>query len=169
MAFFQSLGKQLAGAAQTVSKRTGEAAEIGRLNGKLQGIREDIDAMYTQVGKAFYATRQAQGEHEAARKFCEKIDELQGEIARIQIRIDKVKQQRRCPECGGIQPTQSKFCASCGTKLPEEKPPVIQPEQAEAITDDEVEKSDVEVEINWPGEAAEEQDTTDASDEQPTE
>ena len=36
--------------------------------------------------------------------------------------IDQIRGQSRCPNCGGIQPMEASFCASCGTKLPKPEP-----------------------------------------------
>ncbi len=163
MAFFEELGKQLTGAAQTVGKRASEAAEIGRLNGRLGDIREQIDELFAQIGKAYYATRDAQGRHEAADRLCAQIDTLNAQVEELSHSIDRIKRQRRCVNCGGIQPVESRFCASCGARLPEEPPmlepePVVEaqeppeapPEAPEQPVAQAFEKGDVNVEINWP-------------------
>ena len=177
MAFFQDLGKQLSEAAQVVGKRTSEAAEIGRLNGKLSGIRGQIDQLYMQIGKAYYATRESRDEHEAASRMCEQVDELTKQMETIRGMIDRIKQQRRCPNCGGIQPSGSSFCASCGTRLPEEEPAIV----PETVTAEPAEPDedlshatcgvgDVNVEINWPkpapDDADEDEDEDDDEDEE---
>ncbi|MEA4897658.1 hypothetical protein ACH6CV_00590 [Bacillota bacterium Meth-B3] len=162
MAFFEELGKQLTGAAQAVGKRAIEAAEIGRLNGRLGDVREQIDELFAQIGKAYYATRDAQGRHEAADRLCVQIDELNGQAEELSHSIDKIKRQRRCLSCGGVQPVESRFCASCGARLPEDAP-VLEPEPDEAQEPPEAapeapeqpvaqafEKGEVNVEINWP-------------------
>ncbi len=174
MAFFQDLGKTLSEAAQTVGRRTSEAAEISRLNAKLAGIRSQVDELYAQIGKAYYATREAQGAHEAASRLCDEIDRLNDQADTVARLIDRIKHQSRCPNCGEIQPAQSRFCASCGSRMPEDEP-LIEPaeETVKVEADDSAEtalsagpaqsasaseaaetqafdKGDVNVEINWP-------------------
>lgn len=167
MAFFQELGKHLSGAAQTVGKRTTEAAEINRLSGKIQHANEQMEALYNQIGKSYYATRNAVGAHEAADRLCGLIDELNAQLQELGRRVDKIKRQNRCPNCGGVQPSSSRFCASCGTRLPDEV-------QADGLADDDgggddedvgddpdgdasnvdisgvATRENVSVEINWP-------------------
>lgn len=148
MAFFQELGKQLSDAAQSVGKKTSETAEVSRLNGKKQGVKQQIDALYEQVGKAFFATRDAQT-HEEAVRLCAQIVELTSQLERLDQMIDKVRGLNRCPNCGGVQPVSARFCASCGARLPEREPEpkAAPPEPDEEQTPD---KGASSVEINWP-------------------
>lgn len=168
MAFFEDLGKQLSQAAQAVTKRTSEAAEIGKLNGKRMDIEAQIDELYSKIGKAYYATRGAEAGKEALDAICAEIDKLQLRIVDIGRAIDRLKHQRRCTQCGEIQPDESRYCSSCGAQLPGERA-VIVPEAhddgAEDVKPDEVgepiheegaQKGDVNVEITWPSPSEEE-------------
>lgn len=164
MAFFKDFGKQVTDIAQTVGKRTGEAAEVGRLNARKQGVRQQIEALYGQIGKAYFATREG-SVHDQADMLCQQAVDLQAEIERLNRMIDKIKRQRRCPDCGQVQPDSARFCASCGARLPEDEPePEPEPPQAQPQAPENLQvpegKGDVEVEITWPqpGKAQEEEE-----------
>ena len=156
MAFFKDFGKQVSDIAQTVGKRTGEAAEVGRLNGRKQGLFQQIEALYSQIGKAYFATREG-AVHEQADKLCSQVDKLQGEIEKLDRMIDKIRRQRRCPDCGQVQSESARFCANCGARLSEDEPEMVEaaPQEPEEdvrspesmLTEG---KGDVAVEITWP-------------------
>lgn len=169
MAFFKDIGKQVSELAQTVSKKTGEAAEVGRLNGRKQGITQQIEALYAQIGKSYFATREAAA-HEQADKLCGQVIELQGETEKLERMIDRIRNQRRCPDCGQVQSSSARFCANCGARMPEEEP--VQADQTqEAQEAPQVtqsvqagEKGDVAVEIDWPEPKAPDAEDADAQD-----
>ena len=147
MAFFKDFGKQVSDIAQAVGKRSGEAAEVGRLNGLKQGIYQQIEELYSQIGKAYFATRDGDV-HQQADALCGQVTQLQGEVDRLNRLIDTLRHQRRCQECGQVQPSSARFCANCGARLPEDAP---QPKPAPAPADqDENSGGDVAVEITWP-------------------
>ncbi len=151
MAFFKEFSKQVSDIAQAVGKRTGEAAEVGRLNGRKQGLYQQIEELYSQIGKAYFATRDGDV-HAQADALCGKVTTLQEEVDRLNRMIDTLRHQRRCQECGQVQPSSARFCANCGARLPED-PPQAKPEPAPAEQgEDQAESAggDVAVEITWP-------------------
>lgn len=163
MALFEGFGRKLGQAAQRVGKRTSEVAELGRLNAKLQGVKQDMDALYIQIGKAFHTVRESWQDNEAVALLCQKVDHLKAEEAALARKIDHLKQQKRCEKCGDVQPASALFCSACGARLPGEPEPEPTPEPEpedtapatadEAAPEIEANASDgsVEVEINWPG------------------
>lgn len=156
MAIFEDFGKRLSQAAQVVGKRTSEVAELGRLNAKLQSLRQDLDALYIQIGKAFYNERDDERARDAARVFCDHVDTVKGQIESVLRKIDRLKQQRRCEKCGDVQPAKAVFCANCGAKLPDDEPeeeePEAEPAPSPAPEPQAAEHPEPTVEIHWPGE-----------------
>ncbi|MDO4547445.1 MAG: zinc ribbon domain-containing protein [Clostridia bacterium] len=150
MAIFDDIGKQLSSAAKTIGKKTNDISEIRRLNTKKQSIRRQMESAYTQIGKAYYATASA-STHGEADRLCDQIETMLAEIAELDRKIDKVKNQRRCPECSSVQPRESKFCSNCGAKLPDlpQPEPEPEPDTEEADKSDEL-REEVDVEIDWP-------------------
>lgn len=125
MPLFQDLGKRVSDVAKNVGQRTQEAAEVARLNNRITSKEAEIEQLFLQIGKAYYSMRGAGGACEAADMFCQKVSQLEAECEATRKQIDVLKHQSRCPNCGGVQPIEASFCASCGTKLP--KPPRPEP------------------------------------------
>ncbi len=125
MPLFQGFGKRVSEVAKSVSQKTAEAAEVARLNSRIAAREAEVEQLFLQIGKAYYSMRGAGGANEAADMFCQKVTELEQECESMRKEIDALRRQSRCPNCGGVQPIEASFCASCGTKLP--KPAVRSP------------------------------------------
>ena len=125
MPLFQDFGKRVSEVAKNVGQKTQEAAEVARLNSRITAKEAEIEQLLLQIGKAYYSMRGAGGVCEAADMFCQKVAQLEAECEATRREIDQLRRQSRCPNCGGVQPIEASFCASCGTKLP--KPPRPEP------------------------------------------
>ena len=142
MPLFQDFGKRVSEVARNVGQKTQEAAEVARLTSRIAAREAEIEQLFLQIGKAYYSMRGAGGACEAADMFCQKVSQLEAECEATRKEIDSLRHQSRCPNCGGVQPIEASFCASCGTKLPKpvrpepapqpESDPEPEPEPAEA-------------------------------------
>lgn len=150
MPLFQDFGKKFADAAKVVSKRTAEATEVVRLNGRVSSLQDEIEHLFNQVGKAYYAMRNASGESEAAKALCTEIDKLNLELEAARVELDRIRNLRRCPNCGEVQQASAQFCASCGTKMPAPPAPDPEPEPEPEETAVRHGAEQPEVEIRWP-------------------
>ncbi len=128
MPLFQDFGKRVSEVAKNVGQKTAEATEVARLNNRIAGKEAEIEQLLLQIGKAYYSMRGAGGAFEAADMFCQKVKSLEEECAAMRNEIDALRHQSRCPNCGGVQPVEASFCASCGTKLPKPVKPEPTPE-----------------------------------------
>ena len=128
MPLFQDFGKRVSEVAKNVGQKTAEAAEVARLSSRIAAREAEIEQLFLQIGKAYYSMRGAGGACEAADMFCQKVTELEQECESMRKEIDVLKRQSRCPNCGGVQPIEASFCASCGTKLPKPVRPEPVPE-----------------------------------------
>ncbi len=142
---FEDFGKRFTDAAKAVGRRTQEAADVVKLNGRVTSIQDEIDRLFAQIGKAYYAVRGA-GQNEAADTLCAEIDRLQLEQKTLREELDRIRNLKRCPNCGEVQALSAQFCASCGTKMPDPPPPPPQPER-----EPEPEKEPVNVTSDQPG------------------
>lgn len=116
MAFFDEIKKQMSGVAQSAQK----AAEIARLHHQVNVKQNEFDAIFTKIGQLYYDARKSENIDTAEMdSLCARIDELAAQIADIKLKIDEIRQIRRCTQCGCAQNSESRFCASCGAKLPE--------------------------------------------------
>ena len=128
MPLFQDFGKRVSEVAKNVGQKTAEAAEVARLTSRIAAREAEIEQLFLQIGKAYYSMRGAGGACEAADLFCQKVTQLEEECESMRREIDALKRQSRCPNCGGVQPIEASFCASCGTKLPKPIRPEPVPE-----------------------------------------
>ncbi len=128
MPLFQDFGKRVSEVAKNVGQKTAEAAEAARLTNRIAAKEAEIEQLFLQIGKAYYSMRGASGACEAADLFCQKVTQLEEECEALRREIDALKRQSRCPNCGGVQPVEASFCASCGTKLPKPVRPEPVPE-----------------------------------------
>ena len=136
MAFFNDLSKKFSG----LTEKTKDGVESMRVNGELRAVGNECEKLYTQYGKICYGLRGGENTQEEADAVAEKIDGLLKRVKELNAQKDLLNAVVRCPECGMAQPKGSRFCASCGTKLPEEAPkpepaepkPVVAEKKAEA-------------------------------------
>lgn len=127
MSIFDDIGKRVAEVAKNATKMTRDMADTTRLNVQISGKQEEIDKLYAQIGMAYFARYQAGGgAADSMDELCAQIARLSEEKRSLQQQIDEIKQMRRCPKCGSVQPKESAFCSSCGNRLVEERQPAPQ-------------------------------------------
>lgn len=149
---FQDFGKRVSEAAKSMGQRTREATDIARLNGRVSAAQSEVERLFSQIGKAYYAVR-PEGACEAAEILCQQVDKLNSELELLQRQIDQLRGQSRCPNCGGLQPAEASFCASCGTRLPRPAPvaPIIPVEEKpDEKPEKDVEMPATDAQIIWP-------------------
>ena len=121
MPLFQGFGKRVSEVAKSVGQKTAEAAEVARLNNRIGAKEAEIEQLFLQIGKALLlhvlvpVARARQPTCSARRS-----TQLEQECEELRKEIDALRKQSRCPNCGGVQPIEASFCASCGTKLPQD-------------------------------------------------
>ena len=146
MAFLDELTKRINDAKSTAQK----AADIARLQRQVNIKQDEFDDLFKEIGQLYYDyfKRGEQPAEEMAER-CARVDSLAAEIEGLKLKLDDLKNIRRCTACGSVQNTNSKFCADCGAKLEERvvKEPVVEPEQPEAAPEEDEEKD---VFISWP-------------------
>jgi len=154
MAFLDELTKRMNDAKATAQK----AAEIARLQRQVNIKQDEFDDLFKEIGQLYYTffKRGEQPGDEMAER-CARVDSLAAEIEGLKLKLDDLKNIRRCTACGSVQNTASKFCANCGAKLEERV--VEEPAEAPSEPDEAAEEtSSKEVFISWPeaGEKTEE-------------
>ena len=125
MAFFDEISKRM----NTVAQGAQKAAEIVRIQRQIALKQGEYNKLIAEVGKAYYSAYRsetsAEGELSA---LCARLDSLQAEIDGLNLKLDDIKQIRRCTECGCVQNETNRFCSACGSKLPERVIPAEEPE-----------------------------------------
>ena len=137
MAFLDKINSLAKGAgdlAKTAGSKTSDAIETGKLNMKIRGERNAIDAFYQKIG-AFYYGKHAAGEplEQDVLAICAQIDAATTRISQLEAEIVKPKggsgetageetpgaAETYCPQCGAKLTGEEKFCSQCGTKTSE--------------------------------------------------
>ncbi len=118
MAFFDELKKQVSGVAQSAQK----AAEIARIQRLVNLKQDEFDALFAEIGQLYYGCfKRGEQPGEEMESRCARVDAVAAEIEGLKLKLDDLKQIRRCTKCGSVQNNESRFCAACGNKL-EDRP-----------------------------------------------
>ena len=124
MDFFNDLGKRFSNVARSMTEKARENGEINRISDDLKALNAELDRLYCDFGRACFAIRQGKGDSSGLEEKEKRILALQRQIDELAAQRDDLKDVRRCPACGAVQPRNARFCAACGKRLPEDAPAV---------------------------------------------
>ncbi len=163
MAFFDEISKRMNGVAQTAQK----TAEIARLQRQINSEENEFYELFAEIGKLYYNCRQRSvAPGETMDQLCDRVDALAQHIEQMKLKLDEIKQIRRCQSCGSVQNSASRFCANCGARLEERTPAPADEPVEPAAPAEEPAKS---VYINWPGSSEAAQEAPQEAQEAPAE
>lgn len=115
---FDDVKNTLQKVAGTVAKKTGEFYDYTKLSLSISGIKNDIDELYKQIGKAVYTHFSDEDFNvDDISSLCEAIDAKKGELEQMSAKLAELKNVAVCEECGASVSKESTFCAKCGAKL----------------------------------------------------
>lgn len=117
-AFFENLGRKISSASQEVAQQTKNFAEVTKLNSTISDREKKITAIFTEIGRAYYAQHREDMNCDQLQKVVQ-IRDLEAEIAQLQEQIKIVRGFSKCTVCGADIPNGAKFCNSCGNKVEE--------------------------------------------------
>lgn len=117
-AFFENLGRKISSASQEVAQQTKTFAEVTKLNSTISDREKKITAIFTEIGRAYYAQHREDMNCDQLQKVVQ-IRDLEAEIAQLQEQIKIVRGFSKCTVCGADIPNGAKFCNSCGNKVEE--------------------------------------------------
>ena len=122
MDFFNDIGKRFSSAAKSVQKRTRENVEAGKLNAQMRALREERSKIFKALGETYYNTLNGGEGKDQIDFLVEQLRQGEAKAAELQAQIDKLAQQKRCPQCGKAVALDARFCSSCGARIVEEAP-----------------------------------------------
>jgi len=105
-------------ATQDVVRGTKEFTDIARQNSLIADEQRQIAGLYSQIGKLYFETHEADPETELG-KLCLAIIAANERIGKCNETISQIKGNKRCPSCGADIPITSAFCGVCGAKTTE--------------------------------------------------
>jgi len=142
MAFLDELSKRMSGVAQSAQK----TAEIARLQRQVNLKQDEFDSLFANIGQLYYnCWKRGVQPDESMDNLCERVDSLAAEIEGLKLKVDDLKQIRRCPACGSVQNNTNRFCSNCGARLE------LYQEEPEEESEEKPEDENRSVYINWPG------------------
>ncbi|MEO3946399.1 zinc ribbon domain-containing protein [Gorillibacterium sp. CAU 1737] len=109
--------------------------EVTKLSSQINGIKKDIDALYTQIGEQVYQAY-AQGDLSLAEaeivRHGQAIGQHQDTITELEAKIRELRNEKTCPDCSTVVAADIRFCSSCGHKFDFTPPPAAVEPGAEA-------------------------------------
>lgn len=141
MDFMKGAYRRVAETAKVVGQKTASAAETARINSKIAAINEETGKVYTQIGKEYYKAYR-QGAPMDLSALCACVDEFLKQIDQLNVQLEDMSDEKRCPSCGAKQSKDIKFCPECGAKL-SESPKAAANDKTESV-------KSADVVISWP-------------------
>ena len=156
MAFFDNISEIISGKGKEAAQVAKKVAEIANLKGQISGVEAEIKKNYRKLGEAYfeaYKNLEVSCEFE---EFVQAIRDAKEKAAELTRKMNELKGDVECKECGSAIKAGSAFCSSCGAKVEVE---FFDEEDAEAdFADEACTSADVAVEIVDEEESAEETD-----------
>lgn len=117
MSFFDNLGKKISDASRSAVEKTKDLAEIARLNSMIKENETQLDALYTELGEAFYNSHCNDKEPEFINDI-KKISALIRETDECRESVLDLKGLAKCPYCGAEFSSDETRCPECGKAVP---------------------------------------------------
>jgi RNA polymerase subunit RPABC4/transcription elongation factor Spt4 len=111
--------KKIKDSASRVTEKAQNSVEIGKLNGLISDVEQEMEVEFTKMGRLFYDGYRSKDMSVAEGKMVElsrNCSKLQEKIEVLRTRIAELKNERLC-SCGHIVALDANFCPKCGSKL----------------------------------------------------
>lgn len=116
MPFFDDLSKKISKAGQTALQKTKDMADIAKLNSVISDEENNIEKIYTQIGKMYVQAHPNDSDVEYSALIAE-IHSKEEKISELRRQMQDIKGVVRCQQCGSEVPMGASFCNSCGAKI----------------------------------------------------
>ena len=113
MEFFNDLSKRFSNVAKSVTEKTKDSVEVTRIANDLRVQKNQLEQLYTDLGKACYAVRIGEGDADQAEQLAQRIQTVLARIEELSAQRDAIRDIRRCPGCGAVMTKDARFCSSC--------------------------------------------------------
>ncbi len=117
MAFLDGISKKLSQTGQDMVKKTRNFADSTKLSGMIADEEKNINALYPQIGKAYYELHKHDPEH-ALSELVAAVNDAFDRISQLNEQIAAINGMQKCPRCGAEVPENGMFCNTCGAKMP---------------------------------------------------
>lgn len=140
------IGRKVATAAKTVTKKSEDVVEITRLNLTIGNEEDKIKRLLYEIGSEIYRGytngKFIDGISEISDKQCEEVKQIEDNIKSLRERILQLKGSRTCSACNSVVALDVNYCPNCGEKLEKVKEEEIVEETSEVL-DPEIEEDEI--------------------------
>lgn len=117
MAFFDNLSEIISEKGKEAATAAKKVAEIANLKGRIAGVETEIKKNYRKIGEAYFeAYKDAEVSCEFE-EFVQAIREAKASVAEMTAKLNALKGDNECKNCGSAVKSGSAFCSNCGTKV----------------------------------------------------
>jgi predicted amidophosphoribosyltransferase len=117
MNFFKKLGKTATDIWASTVYKVGSVRKISKINATLAKEESNIDALYLEIGKAYFDAHLADTDCEFSDKVLA-IKEAKQKIEDGEKQKLNLRKVQRGEKCGAEMPDILLFCTACGNKMP---------------------------------------------------
>lgn len=116
MEWFEQVKDTVKKTASAAYDKSEQLVEITKLKFAINGVKNEIDKLYTELGKLCYKAAQGEDTKDAGDEIIKAITEKSEALDSLNSELLQVKNIRVCPKCGKPLPEKGSFCAYCGEK-----------------------------------------------------
>jgi hypothetical protein len=112
-----NITKKVTDTAKAAAKKSGNVVEVTKLNMNISAEEEKVRKIYTDMGKQLYEDyTEGKIVGEKLLGYCEKIDEIIGNIDGMRGKVLELRNVKACPNCGMELDMEMGYCYKCGRK-----------------------------------------------------
>jgi rubrerythrin len=116
MGLFDDVGKKFTETGSNAIQKTKDMAETVRINNLISREQSVIDGAYREIGRIYFE-KFGSNPDESLEQYIASIQEANGHIQMYRQKLDQLKGNTRCPNCGAEIDIRSKFCNVCGSEV----------------------------------------------------
>ena len=117
MAFFDNLSEIISEKGKEAATAAKKVAEIANLKGRIAGVETEIKKSYRKIGEAYF---EAYKDAEVSCEFEELVQAIRdakATVAELTAKLNELKGDSECKDCGSTIKAGSSFCSNCGAKV----------------------------------------------------
>lgn len=122
MDLFNDLGRKVASAAKTVTRKSEDMVELTKLNLAIGNEEEKIKRLLYEIGSELYRGYTNGKSYEGFYdKQCTEVKQLEDNIKALKEKMLLLKGNKTCGTCKSVVSLEVNYCPNCGSKLEKEE------------------------------------------------
>jgi len=120
MAFFEEIGKTLAGKSKEAAQKAKDVAEVLQLKTQISSEKGKVKELYAAIG-AVYFKKNRENEEDEYKMFFPEIEKALAHIGELETKVRELEGAHVCASCGAPLRKGDAFCCKCGAAVEAEK------------------------------------------------